>query len=82
MDGESVMIPKGNWGLSLQVGSEFGAVPYHQMSITGIITCGTGEMWEQLIKEAYALMTSVFQMEKIRFCAERCSGLVPSKGFV
>lgn len=82
MDGESVMIPKGNWGLSLQAGNEFRVAPYHQMSITGIITCGTGEIWEQVIREAYALMTSVFQLEKIRPCAERCPGLVPSTGFV
>lgn len=35
-------IPKGNWGLFLEVGIEFGAAPGHQMLVTVVMTLWDG----------------------------------------
>lgn len=64
-----VGFPEGNWGLFLEVGSEFWVTPSHQMLVTGTVTCGVSGARGQGSKEAQAWWP-VFRMEQTVWCRD------------
>lgn len=61
--------PEGNWGLFLEVGSEFWVTPSHHMLVTGTVTCGVSGTWGQGSKEAQAWWP-VFRTEQTVRCRD------------